>query len=570
MTRSLAVTCTALIALTLAVANLAAAQSIGGIVRETVSSAPVAGAVVVVYDSAGAATAQAVAGRDGRYSVAVAPQARTVIVRRIGFLPFTAPVPAAARQARATLDVALSVVPRTLAPVTAAAIGCPANPTAAQAFALWEQARAAFLATVVARSTVPARLLTLSYAQEMPEAALYDMTARQPGITKAGSARVATRVGDRSWISARTAEQFATTGYIEMDGMSPVLYGPDADHLLDPEFERSHCFSLANRDALHPGQVGVAFEALRDGPQAVSNIRGVLWMSESPLEVRELVFTYTGRMAAPSNRSGGRLVFRTAENGISIIEQWGLHYPSNAFLAAALNARGGGTMTVSTSDRRVQVIGGSLIGAEWTDGTKVSRPHPAITGIVVDNKTSESVKGAAVKLEADGYEMVTGEEGAYAFNPVMPGRYSVRAVDTLWERYGIERVGATTVDAFEGGRMATAPTIKLSPVMDVVRASSCRTNTLGRGQGVVAVRAVDTTGARTLASFKFASGGTERVFPAGSATSPTQVACGITGGSVTVTATAGALRGSVQIQATGYAAIDTATIVLRRSPGGGR
>jgi hypothetical protein len=557
-----------LVAAALSIPRLAQAQSLAGVVRATPTGAPVAGAVIQVVDSAGAPTAQTIAGRDGRYSIALAPLARTVIVRRIGFLPFTTPVPANARLGQGTLDVSLAVAPSTLPPMSSTAVGCPTNASATQGFALWEQARAAFLASVVSRSAAPARLLTLSFAQEVLTETVLSGNPRPAGngpstLTKAIRARVENRVGDRSWISGRTAEDFKTRGYIEMDGMSPVLYGPDADYLLDPSFEQRHCFSIAKPDAAHAKHIGVAFEPAKDGP-SIPEIQGVLWLSESPLELRELVFTYVGRMAAPNGRSGGRLTFRTAENGIALIEQWGLYYPSIAYLATALDARGGGRMAVSSNDPRVQVVGGSLIGAQWPDGTKIARPHPLIGGLVSDSKTGEPVKKAMVFLD-DGYQMVTADDGAYAFNPVMPGRYSVSAVDSLWTHFGIERVGTATVDAFEGGRMATAPTIKLAPLLDVVRAQYCRTTSMGKGQGIVAVRAVDSTGARVAASFKFVNSGVERVWPERGGTAPAQVACGVAAGPVTVTATSGPASGSVTINASGAGAmIDTGTVVLRR------
>jgi hypothetical protein len=571
------------------------AQSISGVVREAASGVAIPGAVVSLSGIGGGAITQTIANREGRYTIAVTPQAQRMVVRRIGFKPFEMALPDSVRAVRVTLDVAMQLVPRTLDPIASTGEGCRPSKTVAQGLALWEQARSAFLATVVARAAAPAKLLSLDYRLDAPERSRVvnasggarTMTEGVRSITWVRQARVEQLTTNRPVVAGRTPAEFAARGYVELTGLLPDLYGPDADVLLDPAFEKGHCFSLAEQDGKRPGQVGVAFEP-SIARQGVSDIKGVLWMDQSPLAVRGLEFIYVGHGAALKDRSGGRLSFRTADNGVVLVEEWELHYPAETKAGSSTTSDRDpvtGMLTTrvlsSTTTERLHIVGGSLIAANWPDGTTFKREHPSIGGKVVDEKTKQPVIGAYATLETTGYAAVSAADGSFHFSPLMPGWYSVRVADSTWARYGVERVGIGYASAFTPGKPSFPDDpIKLPPALDVAKAA-CSTSSLDKGKGIVAVRAVDTMGKTMDALFEFTWTGTDGKSTAQKTTKTRTgavrrghdalvprsgvVVCGIGAGAlkIAVSATNGA-SGSIELRPTGAAGLDTLTIVVRR------
>jgi hypothetical protein len=378
-------------------------------------------------------------------------------------------------------------------------------------------------------------------------------------------------VANRPWVAGRSPELFVSRGYLELEGDYPHLYGPDADVLLDPSFEATHCFSVIDHDATHAGEVGVAFQPVL-GRDTLADIRGVLWMNQAPLALRALEFTYVGRNAADNDRSGGRLSFGTADNGVVLVDEWSLHYPAKgkAMTAIGVSRATDGHLTstpISTVDRqRLQMIGGSLLGAKWPDGTTLTRTLPSIRGTVTDSVTSAPIGGAVVTLTRDGYLVQTGVDGGYAFSPLMPGRYSVTATDLAWARYGVQRAKSITVDAFGGATLAAAAApIRLGPPLAFAR-PACARASLDKGKGMVGLRLIDTAGAPASApvvfSFVDANGRNkaDKQFPVNGRV----VVCGLGAGTVTMTAADPAGRsGRLELRPTGAERVDTVTLVLR-------
>src|SRR5690349_15997847 len=141
----------ALLLLATAAIRALPAQILRGTVRDSASNAPIPGAVLVLLDSSGASLGRNITNERGQYTIALHPAMRRVQVLRIGFRPRTVRIPDAV-DGVAQLDLALPVIPRLLESFSVIdQPNCPRREGRPQAFALWEQARAALLAVVVAR-----------------------------------------------------------------------------------------------------------------------------------------------------------------------------------------------------------------------------------------------------------------------------------------------------------------------------------------------------------------------------------------------------------------------------------
>jgi len=122
-----------------------------GVVRDSATGQPVAGAVVMALDAIGNTLARTITGERGQYRLNRPPNALLIRAVRLGFRQATERLPLVNAEVT-TLNLALATLPRTLQAVEVnAAKGCPARTDRAEAYALLDQARAGLLATVVAR-----------------------------------------------------------------------------------------------------------------------------------------------------------------------------------------------------------------------------------------------------------------------------------------------------------------------------------------------------------------------------------------------------------------------------------
>src|SRR5690349_19193113 len=142
------------------------AQLYQGVVRDSMSRLAVAGVVVSAIDSAGRSSARTLSGQDGRYRLIITGSVAKVRVQRIGFRMRELAITPSGDES-ATLDISLSPLPSLLDPVrVVGAAACPKRRDNAEAQALYDQARAGLLATIVARESSPASVVR--YAFERP------------------------------------------------------------------------------------------------------------------------------------------------------------------------------------------------------------------------------------------------------------------------------------------------------------------------------------------------------------------------------------------------------------------
>jgi hypothetical protein len=302
-------------ALVLAVLPLAAQNAeVRGVVRDSASGQPVAGAVVMALDAVGQTLARTITSERGLYRLNRPPATMLVRAVRLGFRPTTERLPLV-RTELLTLDLTLTTLPRALQAVeVTAAQGCPTRTDRAEAFALLDQARAGLLATVVARERNPARLLVVRYERHLDLDGI-EIERQVVRLDSTANART-------SFNAVQSAVDFVDRGFRSGVPGRYTFYGPDADVLLDERFQRGYCFSLATADTTRRTQVGLRFTPAnrRDGR---IDIDGTLWIDTTARSLASIEFRYLGVEAlAEAFNAGGRVGFKILTNGVPFIDQW--------------------------------------------------------------------------------------------------------------------------------------------------------------------------------------------------------------------------------------------------------
>ncbi len=436
-------------------------QVVTGHARDAGSGTPIPGAVVALLDSAGRTLARTVSATDGQYHLKGDGSTATIRALRIGFRPVNRTIARSDAGASITIDLAMSTLPILLDTVAVhTQAQCPARRDAQTAFGVWEAARSALLASVVARESNPPRVRVVLFKR------ISDIGGRLQSQAVAESVYIASQ----AFVSARTADAYASYGYVDRDttGRLRTYYGPDAAVLLDPAFEEHHCFSLRNPDAQHIDEVGIEFQPTA-APDSVVDIRGTFWLGKSSPRLDSLQFEYTHLDALTRGvASGGAVAFREMANGIVLETGWHLHVPVIGTEMVRVTRGIVGTVTdvAGTDD-----AGGEVADAAWADGTTYRGALPLIVGRVVREGTQQPVLGAVVRVRGTMFTAVTDSAGFFQLPPIVAGKYTVDVVDTSLASLGGRLARSKDVEI---ERQSVAQlTIEL-PRRDAIIESICR------------------------------------------------------------------------------------------------
>ena len=287
------------------------AQRVTGTVRDSMSGVPIGGVVIWLGDARDSVLARSIGNEAGAFTVTRPRTTTRAHLVRIGYRPREM----ALSGADSTLDLRLERIPALLATVKASGRRvCPGDRATNEGFELWEQARAALLASIVAREVHPPRIRLISY--ERTREPIFNRVKKEESSIKE-------IVVDRSYVAARPAWAFAYEGYMrEERGGDRTYYAPDNETLLDPSFAGTHCLQAARDDRSHPDQIGIAFEPVHDGGRdTLVDVRGVLWLDRKTPSLKVLEFWYTG-LEPEARNSGGEITFRVMPNGAPLIKRW--------------------------------------------------------------------------------------------------------------------------------------------------------------------------------------------------------------------------------------------------------
>ena len=473
-----------LVVIALASASAAQAQRLAGKVRDSITGVPIGGVVVWLADSRDSLLSRSIGNEAGVFSVARPPSAKRLHLVRIGFRPRDVSLGAA----DSAIDLRLEAIPALLASISASGHRvCPGDRAANEGFELWEQARAALLASVVAREVHPPRIRLIAYER-----------TREPVFNrlKKEESSIKELVVDRSYVAARPAWAFAYEGYMrEEQGGDRVYYAPDNETLLDPSFAGTHCLQAARDDRSHPDQIGIAFEPVREGDRdTLVDVRGVLWLDRKSPALKVLEFWYTG-LEPEARNSGGEITFRMMPNGAPMIERWTIR---TVTLAMDANEHSDGLRRLQPprelrrNMRRtgMREVGGEVASVYWPDGSKWHGLLPHISGVLVDS-AGMPVAGARVWVMKTGDTVTTGADGGFSLPPLLPGLYAVLAADSALAESGLSRTAHNWVFV---DREHDADIRLLFHSRAEILQQLCAAQTYHEGTGVVMGRVVNAGG----------------------------------------------------------------------------
>jgi len=384
------------------------AQELSGTVRDSVTGAPVRGAVVMILAANRDPVDRRLSSSTGSFRLSIG--SGTVFrVIRIGYLPFERPL---TQLGTGPVEVTLRPAGRMIAPVTVRSNPvCPRRSDQREALSLWSSATDALLAVVVgAADSQHTGLLTQLLYNRL-------VVNNGRGIRRQSTRRVVT--GNVLPIRAdRDPEEFVQQGYVVQRPGGATYYAPDPEVLLDSTFAATHCLSIRSAPRGDTLRIGVGFEPPYG--RAIPDIAGTLWLTKDPLALHSLDFEYRGVPLVVMNvGSGGHLQFETLSDGSPIISSWQVRSPRLAGVR--------GRQYVA----EVYETGGLIADGVFTDGTSWTAPLATLRGRVSNIVTDQPVPNAVVSLDSTDQSVATDSAGRFFFDQLLPGPYVLRVRDSM-------------------------------------------------------------------------------------------------------------------------------------------
>jgi hypothetical protein len=278
------------------------------------SGSPLSSALVGLVDEGGRAVVEGLSSESGRITLAAAPGAYRVRVRRIGYRPFLSDPVTLPRSAELSLHIESERIILDAMVVSAAAQCGRINQDALTLGTVWEEVEKAL------RSSQ----LTLSDLSRYTRARTYHREVDVNGdIRRSDTTDV--RVTSFRPFGAVDPKSLMTMGYVRGDVLNGWDYfGPDERVLLSDDFTATHCFRVV-RDQKRKGQIGVAF---RPAPKRQPpDIEGIMWVDEKTSELREVRFQYVNAGVLDRFKPGGFTLFNRTPSGAWLVKEWQLRMP---------------------------------------------------------------------------------------------------------------------------------------------------------------------------------------------------------------------------------------------------
>jgi len=401
-----------------------AAQTLSGVVREVSNARAVAGAVIELVDSSGLSIVRVITNADGSYRVGLRGPYVAVVAKRLGFRPSRISVP------RSTQNITLDINLRSLATLLDAVdvseqSSCPRRDDSMRALALWEQAKAALLATLVSQSATPESIRIIEFQRVHDGTS--DRIAEQYVKRVSGHAR-------SSFQAASAAGHFVRDGFMTTASGTTRYFAPDASVLLDEDFTKGYCFSLRSGDRSRKTQVGLAFVPQRRLPGIVG-IEGTLWVDTLKRALVDVAYTYQAEDSAIRRlRPGGSLTFGTWDPSRVYIDRWLIRMPQrlraveeNAM--TAVSASEVATSAVPTARYRVIDGGGELVLVRSPDGAEWRAQLGTLQAPIVDQK-GNPLSGVTIRLANTDYVGISDSSALVTIQELLPGPYRLDIIDS--------------------------------------------------------------------------------------------------------------------------------------------
>ena len=298
-------------------ATSTAAQTIRGMVIDSLTGLPVRDALVTLVGDDGVTHARSLSLDSGTFAMTAPSSGRyTIRTKRIGYRSVrSAPFDIAEGEVRRH-DVLAPTMRVKLPSVTVIANRhCVVRPgDGAPAFQLWEEIRTALYQTTIAQRGELYQTHARRWVREL------DTLAR---FVNSDSSWYISGMAQAPFVSV-PAEHLDRVGFIERKASNTwYYYAPDAEVLLSEVFLRGYCFRVVEGE---DGLIGLGFEPAKK--RRVSGIAGTLWLDAETAELRHLEFRYTKLpWNVPAHRVGGRVEFEQLASGLWIVRRWYVRAP---------------------------------------------------------------------------------------------------------------------------------------------------------------------------------------------------------------------------------------------------
>jgi len=389
----------------------AAAQEVAGMLVDS-RGAPLPISRVVLLDSAGTRVSSTLTRADGGFRLA-APAAGSYRVRaeRVGFASTTSAALRLQAGTATPLRLVAGQAAVTLEGITArgGSARCRlARESGAATAMLWDEARKALEATEGARGDESVQFELVSYRRELEAGSM--------AIIREDRSQRAMRLLTSPFI-ATPLDTLLQKGFVRPRGDSVSWDAPDAEVLLSPRFQATHCLHATE----HPDSaslIGLGFQPV--GNRLPSDVTGTLWLDRATAELRYLEYRYVNAgYPGRHPRVGGRVDFERLASGLWVVRRWWIRIPAvdaEAVFAAP------GPFRLQPRITRIVEVGGEIFGAGVRSP---NRGSGRITGVVWDSVAGAPLAGAEVSALGTPWVAYTDSAGRFVI-PAMPaGTYSV-------------------------------------------------------------------------------------------------------------------------------------------------
>ena len=407
------------------------AQVVNGTVVMSDGSTPASGVIVLFESAAGVVVQRALTNERGMFFARFTSGGdyRTRALR-VGYRPTDVPTVRVASTGTTALRIVLTGSPVTLPVVSVrGADVCRGDRAEGAVVAeVWEEARKALIASELSDETAPLIAEWVEYERTL------DATGRVVRNQRVRTTRSATTHAFRSapW------SQLAQSGYVIDTDDGTIFHAPDAEVLLSDSFASLHCFHVEPPGPERANQVGVGFRPASDR-RSISDIQGTFWIDRESNELRSLVFRYTNLPSVAERASpGGTVEFLRLPSGSWLINRWHIRMPIVG-VTASTTARGRG-VRIASSNRELsaqRIVGGEVSTVHRTDSTLYRAEGAGLRVRVTSPDGQLSPADTRVTLEGTDYELFTEKDGSGRLEPVLSGRYRLRAESPLMDSLGI-------------------------------------------------------------------------------------------------------------------------------------
>lgn len=302
----------------LLVPGVLAGQAVRGVVVNRTSDVPVAGAFVLLEDSAGTEQRRVMTDAVGRF-VVVGPVAATYRLRTmiIGYQSWESGRFHLDRGETVERRIEIELVPVVLPVLTVEADRtCRSRPEdGAATAALWQEVKKALDATQ----------FTMAHRLYRFRTTIDDRTLNPYRQLEAESAGSGAQYSE--WpFATLSPERLVRRGFVQPAPGGPVYYGPDAQLLVSDAFLDTHCFRLVIDGAPTDRLIGLGFQP--ESGRRVAEIEGVLWVDSATVALRRLDYHYVNLSRwVPEQHVGGAIEFDELPSGAWFIRRWLIRAP---------------------------------------------------------------------------------------------------------------------------------------------------------------------------------------------------------------------------------------------------